>query len=46
MAAGSGEAMTQELSLGNPELTFAQANHQAMGEAQFQNFLEVLDMRR
>ena len=28
--AGTGEAMTQELGLGNPELTFAQANGQAM----------------
>ena len=31
---GPGEVMTQELSLGNPELTFSQANRQAVGSAQ------------
>ena len=31
--AGAGEVMTQELSLGNLELTFAQANRQAVDSA-------------
>ena len=44
--AGTGEAMTQELGLGNSELTFAQANCQAVDSAQLQDFSEMLNMRR
>ena len=40
----TGEMMAQELSLGDSKLTFAQANHQAMGTAQLQDILEVLNM--
>ena len=34
----------QELSLGHSKLTFAQANRQAMGSAQVQYILEILNM--
>ena len=37
MEARAGEAMTQELSIGDSKLTFAQANRQAMGMAQLQD---------
>ena len=39
--AGTGEAMTRELGLGNPKLIFAQA----VGMAQLQDVSEVLNMR-
>ena len=42
---GTGEGMTQELSLGDGELTLAQANPQAMDTAQLQDVSEVLNMR-
>ena len=42
---GTGEAMAQELGLGDGELTFAQANCQAMDTAQLQVVLEMLNMR-
>ena len=43
--AGTGEAMTKELSLRNSKLTFAQANCQAMGTAELQDVSEILNMR-
>ena len=44
--ARTGETMTQELGFGNPELTFTQANLQAMDSAQLQEVSEMLNMRR
>ena len=44
--AGTSEAMTQELCLRNPELTFTQANCQALDSAQLQNVSEMLNMRK
>ena len=46
MKAGTGESVAQELSLGDGELTFDQANRQAMGSTQLQDVLEMLNMRR
>ena len=45
MEAGTGEAMAKEIGLRDSKLTFAQANHQAMGTAQLQDFSEMLNMR-
>ena len=45
MEAETGEAMAQELSLRDGKLTFAQADHQAMGAAQLQDVSEMLNMR-
>ena len=41
----TGEAMTQELGLGDDKLTLAQVNCQAMDTAQLQDVSEVLNMR-
>ena len=46
MEASTGEAKTQELSLWNPKIIFAQNNHKAVGLAQLQDILEVLNKRR
>ena len=46
MEARTGEAMSQELGLGNSKLTFAQANCQAMDRAQLQDVSEMLNMSR
>ena len=43
--AGTGEALAQELGLGDGELTLAQANCQAMGSAQLQDVSEMLNKR-
>ena len=45
MEAGTGEAIAEELSLGDSKLTLAWANHQAMDTAQLQEILEMLNMR-
>ena len=44
--AGTDEAISQELGLGNPKLTFAQANCQALDSAQLQDASEMLNMKR
>ena len=41
---GAGEMMSNELGLGDSELTFAQADRQAMGTAQLQDISEILNM--
>ena len=41
---GAGEIVSQDLSLGDGKLTFAQANCQAIGLAQLQDILEVLNI--
>ena len=43
--AGSGEVMTQEINIRNHIFTFAQANCQNIGTAQFQDVLKMLNMR-
>ena len=45
MEAGTGEAMAQELGLGEGKLSFAQANRQAMDTAQLQDVSVMLNMR-
>ena len=45
MEARTGEVMTQELGLQDCKLTFAQANCQAVGVAQLQDFSEMPKMR-
>ena len=45
MEAGTGEAMTKELSLWNSKLTLAQANREAMDAAQLQDVSEMLNIR-
>ena len=45
METGAGETTTQELSFGDGKLTLAQADCQAMGAAQLQDVLEMLNMR-
>ena len=45
METGTGEAVAQELSLGNCKLTFVQANCQAMDPAQLQDVVEMMNMR-
>ena len=45
MEDGTGEAMAKELGLRDCKLSFAQANCQAMGTAQFQDVSEMLNMR-
>ena len=45
MEAGTGEAMTKELSLQDSKFTFAQANRQAVGTTQLQDVLEMMNMR-
>ena len=44
METRTGEAMAEELGLGDGKLTFAQANCQAMDMAQLQDISEVLNM--
>ena len=43
--AGTGESVSQELGFRHGELAFAQANRQAMGAAQLQDVMEMLNMR-
>ena len=45
MKTGTGEAMAQELSLGNGKFTLAQANRKTMDSAQLQDISEMLNMR-
>ena len=45
MKTGTGEAMAQELGLGDIKLTLAQANFKAMDSAQLQDIWEMLNMR-
>ena len=45
MEAGAGEAVSEELGLRNGKLALAHANLQAMGSAQLQDVLEMLNMR-
>ena len=45
MKTGTGEAVAQELGLGDSKLTLAQANHKAMDLAQLQDISEMLNMR-
>ena len=45
MKAGTGESVSKELSLRHGKLTFAQGNRQAMGGAQLQDVMEMLNMR-
>ena len=42
---GTGEMVSQELSLGHSKFTFSQADRQAMGGAQVQDISEILNMR-
>ena len=43
--AGTGESVSQELGLRHGKLELAQANRQAMGTAQLQDIMEMLNMR-
>ena len=45
MEARTGEAMAQELHLGDGELTLAQTNRQAMNSAQLKGVSEMQNMR-